>query len=445
MTDSSNGGYPRPRQAWSMLAALFLAYTLSFVDRQIITLLVGPIRADLGISDFQFSLLHGFAFALFFAVLGLPVGRLVDHRSRRHIVAWGIAIWSAMTALCGLATSFWQLFLARMGVGVGEATLSPAAYSMLSDAFPPQQLTRAVAVYSTGGTLGTGLALIIGGAVVQLVSAASSIDIPLLGTFKPWQASFLIVGIPGLLVAGLMLTVIEPNRQGVLRDTSDVPIELPVGKVVKYLWEHRASYGALFIVTSLMTALSSGFIMWYPTFLIRIHDFSMAEAGYSFGMLFLVFGTVGVLLGGWLATALMARGYADAHLRVIVLAASLALIPYLVGPLMPNAALALGFMAAAITATQMIAAVCVAAIATITPNQMRGQASAVFILAINFIGFGLGPSIIAFATDFIFADDMALPRSMSLAALLIAPASIVLYWRSLPHYRRHLAQSEAWR
>lgn len=428
-----------------MLAALFVAYTLSFIDRQIITLLVGPIRADLDITDFQFSLLHGFAFALFFAVLGLPVGRLVDHRSRRHIVAWGIAIWSAMTALCGLATSFWQLFLARMGVGVGEATLSPAAYSMLSDAFPPQQLTRAVAVYSTGGTLGTGLALIIGGAVVQLVSSASSIDIPLLGTFKPWQASFLLVGIPGLLVAGLMLTVIEPARQGVLRDASAAPVELPVRQVVAYLWQHRASYGALFIVTSLMTALSSGFIMWYPTFLIRIHDFSMAQAGYSFGMLFLVFGTIGVLLGGWLASALLARGYADAHLRVIVLAASLALIPYLAGPLMPSATAALAFMAAAITATQMIAAVCVAAIATITPNQMRGQASAVFILAINFIGFGLGPSIIAFATDFIFADDMALPRSMALAALLIAPASIVLYWRSLPHYRRHLAQSAAWR
>jgi MFS family permease len=378
-------------------------------------------------------------------VLGLPVGRLVDHHSRRGIVAAGVAVWSFMTALCGLAQNFWQLFAARVGVGVGEATLSPAAYSMLSDAFPPQQLTRAIAVYSTGGTLGTGLALVIGGAVIELVAGASSVTLPLLGELKPWQTSFLVVGIPGLLVAAAMFTVVEPQRQGLLRDQQQQAVAVPVKQVVRYLLDHRASYGALFIVTSFMTALSAGFIMWYPTFLLRIHDFTISAAGYRFGLLFMVFGTLGVLLGGWLAGVLNARGHRDANRRVIVIAASLALLPYLLGPLLPTAALAMALMALAITATQMIAAVCVAAIQLITPNQLRGQASAVFILAINLVGFGLGPSLVAFFTDFVFADDQALPYAMSATALLILPPSIFCYWRSLGAYREHLQEAESWR
>jgi MFS family permease len=436
--------YPAPRQAWTLLAILFLAYTLSFIDRQIITLLVAPIRADLGISDFQFSLLHGFAFALFFAVLGLPIGRMVDHNSRRGIIAIGVGLWSFMTALCGLAQNFLQLFFARMGVGVGEATLSPAAYSMLSDAFPPQKLTRAIAVYSTGGTLGTGLALIIGGAVIDMVASANSITFPLLGELRPWQTSFLVVGIPGLLVAMLMMTAVEPARQGILRDSARNPLDISIAQLLRYLLDHRTSYGALFIVTSFMTALSAGFIMWYPTFLMRIHGFAISEAGYTFGVLFMVFGTLGVLLGGALAGQLKTRGYADANMRVIVIAAATAILPYLIGPLMPTPALALAMMALAITATQMIAAVCVAAIQIITPNQMRGQASAVFILAINFIGFGLGPTIIAMFTDFLFADDLALGHSMAASALLIAPLSCYCYWRSLPAYRRHLQEADSW-
>lgn len=444
LTPKLSTSYPSSRQARSLLAMLFLAYTLSFVDRQIMSLLVAPIREDLGITDFQFSLLHGLAFALFFALLGLPIGRLADTRSRRGIIAIGIAIWSAMTALCGLAQNFTQLFLSRMGVGVGEASLMPSAYSMLSDAFPPEKLTRAVAIFSTGGTLGTGLAFVVGGLVIEAIADVDTVSLFGLVELKSWQTAFLVVGLPGLLVSALMMTVIEPRRQGLLRDSDDKPMELPVRAVLRYLLRYRASYGALFFVTALMTALNAGFIMWYPTFLMRIHGFSISEAGFSFGLMFMIFGTLGVLAGGWLAGVLNRRGYHDANMRVIVIAASLALLPYLLGPLMPDATTAMALMALAITATQMIAAVCIAAIQLVTPNQMRGQASSVFILVINLIGFGLGPSLIAFFTDYVFGDDLALPWSMSATALLVIPASIVLYWRSLDAYGKHLLEARQW-
>lgn len=444
--NATSPSYPGPVQAWSTVAILFLAYTLSFIDRQIITLLVGPIRADLGLSDFQFSLLHGFAFAIFFAVLGLPVGRMADHYSRRVIIAAGIATWSFMTALCGLAKNFPQLFLARMGVGVGEATLSPSTYSMLSDAFPPEKLTRAIAVFSTGGTLGTGLAMIIGGAVIQLVADAESIVVPLVGELKPWQASFLIVGIPGLLVAAMMFLIPEPKRQGMIATEGEKPAsQLPLKAVFAFLIERKGTYGTLFLTTSFMTALSAGFVMWYPTFLIRIHGFSMSQAGYSFGLLFGIFGTLGVLCGGWLAGHWVRKGHADANMRVMVFATAFSLIPYIIGPQMPSANWAMGFMAVSIFATQMIASVSVASTQLITPNQIRAQASAIFLLLINFIGFGLGGTLIAFFTDFLFANDSALPNSMSLAAVLIVPASMIAYWKGMPGYRTCLAQANQWR
>jgi MFS family permease len=428
-----------------MVAILFTAYLLSFVDRQIITLLVGPIREDLAISDFQFSLLHGLAFALFYALLGLPLGRLADRYSRRTLIAGGIALWSAMTAVCGLARNFPQLFLARVGVGVGEAALSPAAYSMISDAFPPDKLTRAIAVYTAGGTLGTGIALLIGGAVIQLVGQADSIVWPLVGELRPWQTAFLVVGLPGLAVALLMATVAEPARHGLLtRDDASVQ-EVSVREVAAFLWQRRHTYGALFGVTALMTALSSGFIAWYPTFLIRLHGFDMSGAGYTFGLLFLVFGTAGVLAGSSFAGRLLARGHVDANLRVMATAAALAFLPYVAGPLLPTAPAALACMAASVFCTQMIGAVCIAAIQLITPNQLRGQASAVFLLLVNLIGFGVGASLVAAFTDFLFGRDDAVHYAMALSACLIVPPSAWLYWRALPAYRCALAQAAQWR
>ena len=200
---------------WYAVFMLLLAYVLSFVDRIIMSLLVTPIKEDLGTTDAQMGLLMGFAFALFYTVIGIPIARLSDVKSRTMIVAVGIFLWSLMTAACGLARSFFQLFLARVGVGVGEAALSPAAYSMISDYFTEDKLGRAIAVYQSGGLFGGGLAFIIGGAVVSMIISSDATSLTFVGILKPWQIAFLIVGLPGILMAFLMLTVKEPTRTGI--------------------------------------------------------------------------------------------------------------------------------------------------------------------------------------------------------------------------------------
>ena len=173
--------WPNPLYAWFVVGVLMLAYMNSFIDRQILSLLVEPIRADLGISDTQVSLLAGLAFSIFYTLMGVPLARLADQSNRRNIILVGIGSWSIMTALCGAAQNFWQLFLARIGVGVGEAALSPAAFSMIADYFPKQRLARAISVYSMGVYFGAGLALMIGGVVIKMVSALPPTVLPVIG------------------------------------------------------------------------------------------------------------------------------------------------------------------------------------------------------------------------------------------------------------------------
>ena len=212
--------WPRPVLAWYVNGVLMLAFVLAFIDRQIVALLVGPIQQDLEISDFEVSLLGGFAFIFFYTFLGIPIGRLVDRSNRKRLIAIGVFLWSCMTVLCGFARSFMQLFLARVGVGVGEATLSPAALSILSDYFPPHRLGFAVSVYLSGAAIGTGLAFLLGGAALDFFAAFSLAGVPLLGDLETWQLAFVVVGAPGVIFTVLVLTIPEPTRRSKLVATS---------------------------------------------------------------------------------------------------------------------------------------------------------------------------------------------------------------------------------
>ncbi|MGH8561818.1 MAG: MFS transporter, partial [Nevskiales bacterium] len=194
--------------AWYVVAVLMVAYVFSFIDRQILNLLVGPIRRDLGISDTQMSLLMGFSFALFYTICGIPLGRLADSKSRRTIIAVGIFFWSIMTAACGTARHYWQFFLYRMGVGVGEATLSPSAYSLIADYFPREVRATAISVYSMGIYIGSGLAFLLGGLVIKFAGQAEVV-LPVVGATRPWQLIFFMLGIAGILFTFAMYTVRE--------------------------------------------------------------------------------------------------------------------------------------------------------------------------------------------------------------------------------------------
>jgi len=236
--------YPTLKAGWYAVFILLLAYILSFVDRIIMSLLVIPIQQDLGTSDAQMGLLMGFAFALFYTAIGVPIARLSDVKSRKIIVSVGIFLWSLMTAACGLAKSFFQLFLARIGVGVGEAALSPAAYSMITDFFPEEKLGRAISVYQSGGLFGGGLAFIIGGAVVSFIIGSKAISLPLIGFLQPWQIAFIVVSIPGILMALLMLTVTEPKRKGMGQDLAQ---SVSVKDAVAFMFKNWKVYFSVFI------------------------------------------------------------------------------------------------------------------------------------------------------------------------------------------------------
>ena len=201
------------RYAWYIVGVLTFVYVFSFVDRQIFSLLVRPLRHDLHISDTQVSYLIGLGFVVFFALFGIPIGRLADIYSRRLIIALGLVTWSLFTAACGLAHTFPQMLLLRMGVGAGEAALSPAAYSLITDYFPRNRLATAISVYSMGIYIGSGLALIVGGMVVEETSRMPAVQVPVLGLMASWRLTFLIVGGPGALVSLLVLTVREPLRR----------------------------------------------------------------------------------------------------------------------------------------------------------------------------------------------------------------------------------------
>src|SRR5262249_49422675 len=221
--------------AWYVVFVLMVCFTLSFVDRQILSLLVDSIKQDLGVSDTRIGLLQGVAFALFYTLLGLPLGRLADRRSRRNLIIAGIVVWSLMTALCSIARSFWALFFARMGVGVGEATLAPAAFSLIADYFPIKRLGTALSIYSMGIFIGSGLALIVGGTVVSAVTGMPSTHVPIIGTIASWRLTFLIVGLPGILIGMLVYSVKEPPRKNLLRTGDGAVSRLSIRDVSREL------------------------------------------------------------------------------------------------------------------------------------------------------------------------------------------------------------------
>lgn len=457
-TDAATGNmtagekpYPNPKYAWYVVAILVVAYTFSFIDRQILSLLVGPMKRDLLISDFEMSLLQGFAFAIFYALVGLPIGRMVDSKNRVAIISIGILVWSAMTALCGVARSYWQLFLFRMGVGVGEAALSPAAYSMLADYFRPERMGFALGVYGMGVYIGAGLALIIGAQVVGIVGAAdaSATIVPIIGEIYPWQIVFLVVGLPGILVALWMWTVKEPERRGHMRtetnaDGEETHAPLPLAEVVGFMWQNKATLASHHLCYALGAMMAYGVAAWIPTFLVRTHGWGVVDAGTYYGTIVMVFGTAGVVAGGWVGDKVTASGRANGRLLVMGLGC-LAAAPFaLTYPLVDNIPLLFVLLSFATFFSTFAIAPGAAAIPELMPNQMRGFASAFMIFVITLIGLGLGPSIIAATTDFIYQDEMMIRYSLAYPSTIMLCLGGLIGLAGLKPYLQSRKRVLAW-
>ena len=428
--------YPPRLQANYALFILLVAYILSFIDRNILAVLVGPIRDDFSITDFQFSLLHGTAFTVFYIFLGLPIGWLADRISRKWIIVAGVFFWSLMTCLCGMANSFLILFLVRIGVGVGEAALSPPAYSLFGDFFSPKRLRWATAVFSMGITIGSGLSYKIGGWAYEYLGARDFSATPLLADMQAWQLTFVAVGVPGFVVVLLLMLMREPPRLATTESAVNEPIAL--ADVLAHIRCHWQAYGALVFGVCMMSIIGYGTLGWFPEFLMRTYNLSRAEAGSELGNIFLIAGTAGSLAGAGFATLLQRRGYRDANMRLVMLAAAVLVVPASVAPLMEKAehAILISWFVIFIHYTHF--GVAMAALQLITPGRMRAQTSALMLFMTNLFGLALGGSFVALFTDFIFADDQALRYSLSAVAAIVYPSAVVVIGLGLKHYRAAL-------
>ena len=441
--DNADQDYPNQVYAWYVVGVLTVAYIFSFVDRQIINLLVEPIREDLQLTDTQISLLQGIAFALFYTLMGIPIARLADVSNRRAIIAVGVFLWSLMTAMCGLAKSFGQLFAARVGVGVGEAALSPPAYSLFTDYFPPGKVTRAIAVFTGGSFLGAGLAYIIGGFVVDFVTRLDVVEVPVFGQIRAWQMAFIVVGLPGILLALLVFSLREPVRRGLLGgQPGAVPKGIPIREIIAFLRKNRRTYGHHMIGVSMFVMLAYSILSWTPAFFIRKYGWTPGEVGLVYGSMLLVFGTSGVVGAGWMADALRRRGYSDANLRVIMIGA-LCSIPFgVAAPLVDNIWFTLALMAPFTFCWSLPHGIAPAALQPITPNQMRAQVSALYLLAVNLIGLGIGPTFVALLTDYLYGDPALVGHSLATVVAISAPLSAFILYTGLKYYRTSLAEAE---
>ncbi len=419
-----------------------LAQVVSFIDRQVITLLVQPIRADLAISDTQISLLMGFAFAIFYVAMGVPIARLSDRYSRRTIIATGIFLWSLATAACGLARNFWQLFLARIGVGVGEATLTPAAYSMIADYFPKAILGRAIGLYAVGVYLGAGLALVLGGAAIRAISATGPVELPMVGLLAPWQLTFMVVAIPGLLMVLLMrFTVREPVRRNLVEAREK---SIPVREVAAFLWLNRGTFGSIFFGYATGGMAIYGFLFWVPEFLRRSHGWDISDAGIVFGTQLMLLGTAGAYAGGWFCDWLTARGYRDAAMRSLAAFFAIAMPFMAITPLVPAADLAIPMLGLAVLTLSLQQGLSPVAINLITPNQMRAQVVAVFFVVSTFSAIAFGATSVAVVTDYVFRDENDLRYSLSIVFSITLSLAAVSLALGIKPYRASLDRAAAW-
>lgn len=432
--------YPTSFRAWLTVIVLMLAYILSFVDRQILNLLVDPIRRDMAITDTQMSLLMGFSFAVFYTICGIPLGRVADSKNRRNLIAMGILAWSVMTAACGMVKNYWQFLFCRIGVAAGEACLAPGAYSMISDSFPSHRRATAFSVYSMAIYLGSGVALLLGGLVVHFTRNHDGITLPLVGAVHSWQLVFLVLGAVGVAFAFIVLLLLrEPSRQGV-----GAGVTLPLSEVYAYFRKNRRTILHHNLGFAFMAFSAYGSGAWIPTFFRRTFDMSVPEVGIIYGSIVAVFGSAGLYTGGRIADWLHSRGHTDASLRIGILAVLLTL-PFNLAYLVDDKMWALILIALHVYTISMPFGVGPHAIQEIMPNSMRGQASAVYQFALTMIGLGIGPTAVALSTDYLFQDDMALRYSLAVITGVSLVITLFILWRGLKPYRDTVEDLKNWR
>lgn len=416
--------YPKAAHAWTTVAVLTFFYVLSLLDRNILSLLIDPIKRDLGISDFQISLLYGAAFSVFYALGALPIGCAVDRYGRRGILAAGVICWSIATSASGLSRSFAALFAARAAVGVGESVIVPAGQSMIADSFPPHRMSLPMSIYGAGTKLGAGISLLVGGLLVKLIDPNAVFDLPVLGMVQGWQVIFLAVGLPGVVFAGLLFFVREPQRR-----PAPAAGTAPARSYADYFRFFRANWrfmAGLHLGQMLVIGAASSVSTWSVPVLSRVHGWSLGNAGLLMGLILIVGPLAFVPLHGILVDRAYGAGKGNAHLRYLSATALLAAPFALTAFHMSEAVPALALVTVSMVAISGFIGIGNTALALAVPSTLLGKSASVQLLLVMVAGYSLGSSGPAMISDFIFRDPARIGTAVSIYAglsLLIAAAA----------------------
>ncbi|MEY4762223.1 MAG: hypothetical protein RLZZ200_2079 [Pseudomonadota bacterium] len=423
--------WPAARRGWLAVWLLALASIMSQFDRTVINLMVGPVKEAFSLDDTKFGALQGIAFGIFYVLACMPIGRLADRFSRSTIIGIAIGFWSLFAMASGFARSYAQLFLTRIGVAVGEASLTPAGFSMLSDLFPPERLGKPVGTYLMSSPVGQAMAFMGGGLLLQSLSGSALLSSGPLAGFEPWQAAFVIVGLPGLLLVPAFLLFRDPERRG-----TDGVDQLPLREVIAVVRERGAALALMFSGFAMVPVVSYAIGIWSPALFQRVHGWTPAQVGLGIGLVMLFFGTSGAWFGGWLNDRFSQRGQLDAPLRVAALGFVGCGLFGAMAPLMPNAWLALLCFAPTMFLSNIPYACAGTAIQLIVPNRARAQVSAMYITMTTLIGLGVSPVVVGLMNDRVFTGPTGIRYSMALVIGVAAPLLVLFLQLARAPYRR---------
>ncbi len=420
-SSASDTPWPHAAHGWTVTALLALASIVSQFDRTVVNLTIEPLKAAFALDDTRFGLLQGLAFGIFYVIACVPIGRLADRYQRRVIIGVGLALFSPFSMASGLARSYLQLFLTRVGVGVGEASLTPAGMSMLSDLFPPARLGRPVGAFLMSAPVGQGLAFILGGGLLQWLTTSPVLAAGPFSGLAPWQAAFMIVGFPGLLLAPLFLLLREPARRG-----PGGAAPLPMREVLGIVGSRGRALAPMFAGFAMVSLVSYAFFIWTPALFQRTYGWTPAQVGMGFGLILIVFGTGGAYVGGWMSDWLARRGHLDAPLKVAAFGFVGCGLFGALAPLAPSAPLALALLAPAIFLGNTPYACAGTAIQLIVPNRARAQVTALYITLTTLVGLGVGPLVVGLMTDRLFRDPADIRYSLAIVVGVPAPIMFAL-------------------
>ncbi|MDB5430062.1 MAG: hypothetical protein JWP35_1178 [Caulobacter sp.] len=429
--------YPPARVAWFTVVVLMALYICSYMDRQVLTMMVGPIKADLHISDFDISLLIGPVFAIFYTTLGIPAGWISDRYSRKGLIFVGSVLWAIATACSGLAGTFPQLAMARLSVGVGEATLTPAAQSMIADQFPPKRLSLAMSVYMLGVTFGTGLALGFSGLLIDTAGRLATQLAPIIGHFRPWQVVFLLVALPTVVVAPCVFLITETRSKKQARAGA----AMGGGRAfIASHWKLLAPYYAGFGMTSIAVYALTSFT---PTYMSRHFGLPMAQVGAGYGLTMFLATGVGQVLWSLVVDRLYARGVRDAHVRFHMLAWAISLPAVIAAFFVGSPVAFLALMGLFYLFTYAFQGYSIAGLQLVTPAHFRGRMSSLYFTYLNLVGLAVGPTAVGALTDFVFHDPQKIGVAMAIVVAACAPVGVGLLWIAARVKRRMLDEADA--